>query len=199
MARESRISVNRMVGTAILIAIVVVLQIIGSFIRFGAVSVTIVLVPIVVGAAVYGRGAGAVLGGAFGVVVLINCINGVDIGGNMLWVVNPALTAVLCLIKGIAAGYAAGFVFSRISKKNIYAGAVCAAFACPVVNTGIFIAAMFLFFRETLSVWASLNGFPVVYYAFLIMAGLNFLFELGVNIVLCPIIVRIINAAKTRA
>ena len=56
--------IRRMVGVAILAAIVVVLQSVGSFIRFGSVSVSLVLIPIVVGAAMYGPGAGAVLGGS---------------------------------------------------------------------------------------------------------------------------------------
>ena len=51
-----------MVGVALLIAIVVVLQLVGSFIKFGPVSISLVLVPIVVGAAVYGPAAGAILG-----------------------------------------------------------------------------------------------------------------------------------------
>ena len=40
--------VQKMVGIAILSALVVVLQLRGSFIRFGPVSVSLVLIPIVV-------------------------------------------------------------------------------------------------------------------------------------------------------
>ena len=63
--------IRRMVGVAILAAIVVVLQSVGSFIRFGSVPVSLVLIPIVVGAAMYGPGAGAVLGSVFSIVVLL--------------------------------------------------------------------------------------------------------------------------------
>jgi len=180
---------------AIFIAIVVVLQILGSFIKFGAFSITLVLVPIVVGAAVYGKMAGAVLGGAFGVVALINCINGVDPGGYILWSANPIVTALLCLLKGILAGYAAGAVYSVISKKSIYWGVICAAIACPVVNTGIFLAAMVLFFQGVLTEWA--GGADIVYYLFIGLVGINFLLEMAVNIVLSPGILRIIKAAKS--
>lgn len=183
-----------MVGMAIFIAIIVVLQIVGSFIRFGAFSISLVLIPIVVGAAMYGPAAGAVFGGAFGAVVLVNTISGADIGAHMLWVVNPAITAVLCLAKGILAGYAAGLVYLALSKKNIYTGTICAAFVCPVVNTGIFIAAMNIFYRDTLALWAGNSS--ILYYSFMGLAGTNFLLELGVNIVLSPAVVRIINAVK---
>ena len=194
MKNDSSFKIKRMAGMALLIAVVVALQMLASFIRFGPFSVALVLVPIVVGASVYGPAAGAVLGGAFGAVVLINCANGADAGGHMLWLANPALTAVLCMVKGVAAGLAAGFTYSALSKKNVYAGILCAAFVCPVVNTGIFIAAMVLFYRETLALWA--GGSPLIYYVFIVLTGVNFLLELGVNILLGPGVVRVINAVK---
>jgi len=186
--------VNRMVGMAIFIAIIVVLQVFGNFIKVGTFSISLVLVPIVIGAAIYGAGSGAVLGGAFGVIVLINCINGTDIGGNMLWTANPAITAVLCLLKGILAGFVAGVVYSAISKKNVYIGVICAALVCPVVNTGIFITAMIFLYRDTLTLWAGDSN--IIYYSLVGLAGINFFIEMGVNIVLSPVIIRIINAAK---
>ena len=67
--RNSKI--RRMAGIALLSAIVVVLQSVGSFIRLGSVPVSLVLIPIVVGAAMYGPAAGAVLGGVFSIVVLL--------------------------------------------------------------------------------------------------------------------------------
>ena len=186
--------VNRMVGMAIFIAIIVVLQVFGNFIKVGTFSISLVLVPIVIGAAIYGAGSGAVLGGAFGVIVLINCINGTDIGGNMLWTANPAITAVLCLLKGILAGFVAGVVYSAVSKKNVYIGVICAALVCPVVNTGIFVTAMIFLYRDTLTLWAGDSN--IIYYSLVGLAGINFFIEMGVNIVLSPVIIRIINAAK---
>jgi len=185
---------NRMVGTAILIALIIILQTFASFVKFGSFSITLALVPIVVGAAMYGAAAGAVLGGVFGAVVLLFCINGVDPGGNMLWAANPLLTALLCLVKGAAAGFVAGIVYSAMAKINKYIGVVCAAIVSPIINTGIFLAAMFFLYRNTLTAWA--GDTEVLSYLFIGLAGVNFLLEFGVNIVLSPGIVRIINAAK---
>jgi len=179
---------------AIIIAIIVTLQMVATFIRIGSIPVSLVLVPIVVGAAMYGSRAGAVLGAAFGIVVLINCINGLDLGGHALWVVNPPLTAALCLIKGTLAGYVAGVIYSLVSKKYKYFGVAFAAVACPVVNTGIFITAMYFFYRDMLILWA--GGSSLLYFSFVGLAGLNFLFEFGTNLILVPGIVRIINAVK---
>ena len=62
---------RRLAGLALFTAIVVVLQLLGSFIKVGPFAVSLVLIPIVVGAAVYGVSAGAWLGFVFGVVVTI--------------------------------------------------------------------------------------------------------------------------------
>ena len=81
-------------------AIIVVLQVVASFVKFGPFSITLALAPIIIGAALYGAGAGAWLGAVFGVVVLIACIAGWDYGGNVLFTANPLLTAALCIVKG---------------------------------------------------------------------------------------------------
>lgn len=208
---------RRLVGMSIFTALVIVLQAVATFVRFGPFSITLALTPIVIGAAMFGAGAGAWLGGVFGAVVLVMCIAGADLGGNILWNVNPIATAILCLFKGAAAGWCAGLAYrgatkktsflgyeyadiqpSELSKKLVairrHTGVALAAAASPVVNTGIFVAAMFLVYPETLSAWAGAEGVGVVYYAFLIMAGVNFLVELLVNAALSPAVSRIIKA-----
>lgn len=198
MQKKISLKINRMVGIAIFIAIIIVLQSIGSFIKFGSFSISLVLVPIAVGAAIYGEMAGAIFGATFGAVVLFNCINGADIGGNMLWVSNPAVTSILCMGKGMLAGLFAGLAYTTVSKltKKPYIGAICAAFVCPVVNTGIFLAGMAIFFHDTLTIWA--GGSNIIYYTFIGLAGVNFILELSVNIVLSPVIVRILNVLQKK-
>ena len=73
-------------------------------------------------------------------------------------------------------------------------GAVAAGVVSPIVNTGIFVLGLFLFFKPVLEVWA--GGTDIVYYALITMTGVNFLVELGVNIILSPVIVRIIQAVS---
>jgi len=183
-----------MVGTAVFIAVVIVLQVIATFVKFGPFSITLALAPIVVGSALYGKSTGTVLGLTVGIVVLIMCITGADPGGFMLWNANPALTAVLCLLKGGAAGFISGLAYSVISKKNMYAGVVTAAILCPIVNTGIFFIAMALFYKDTLSSWA--GGTDIIYYLLFTVIGINFIIEFCVNVVLSPAIFRIIKASR---
>lgn len=54
-----KVNAKKIAGVGLLTALVVVLQLLGSFIKFGTVSISLVLIPIVVGAALYGVGAGA--------------------------------------------------------------------------------------------------------------------------------------------
>ena len=129
--------IKRMAGIALLIALVIVLQFVGGMIPpIGGFSISLVLIPIVLGAAVYGPRAGALLGAAFGVVVTINCITGSDVGGAMVFQANPILCIVVVLVKGILAGFASGFVYMMFKHRNGYVAMVLAAIVCPVVNTG---------------------------------------------------------------
>lgn len=189
-----RANSRKLTTLAIFTALIIVLQLVSNVAKIGPVSITLSLVPIVVGAALYGVKSGAYLGGVFGLVVLVCCIIGMDVGGNILWNVSPLFTAVVCMVKGMAAGAAAGAVYRAVAPKNMTVGAVCAGIAAPVVNTGLFILGMAVFFQETLVAWAA--GSDVVYYALIGLTGVNFLVELAVNMLLAPVIVRVIKARR---
>lgn len=193
MSKSSTQKTKRMVGMALFTGIILVLQLIGTFVKIGTFPVSLVLIPIVVGAAVYGPKAGAYLGGVFGVFVLLTCIFGWDPGGNILWNTNPLLTALLCILKGIAAGLVAGLVYKAASKINKYVGVILAAIVCPIMNTGVFLLGMYFCFYDILVAWA--GGVTFVVIIGLVIA--NFLFELITNIVLCPTVARIIKIGKT--
>lgn len=183
---------KKLVGVALLTAIVVVLQLLGSFIKFGTFSISLVLIPIVVGTALYGIGAGAWLGLAFGVTVLLSgdaalFMNISDIGS----VIGTILTV---LLKGAGAGALSGVVYKALERFNKYAATVVAAIVCPVVNTGVFLIGCRIFFFDAIKEMAG-NTNPITF-MFVGLVGLNFVFELVVNIVLSSVIVRIVNIGK---
>ena len=180
-----------MVGIGLFTAIVMVLQFLGGSIRFGVFSISLVLVPIVVGAAVYGWKAGAWLGFMFGVAVLLSG----DAAAFM--VVHPLGTVLTVLAKGAACGLVAGFVYHLFAKKNKFLAVLAAALICPVVNTGVFLVGCVLFFLETVAEWGRALGYEnVANYMFLGLAGGNFLVEVAVNLLLAPVIVRLIAIGK---
>ena len=183
---------QRLTGLALMTGIIIVLQIVASFIKFGPFTITLALAPIIIGAALYGAGAGAYLGGVFGVVVFIACVAGWDMGGNILFTARPLGTLILCVVKGALAGLAAGAVYRALAQRSPMAGSILAGIMCPVVNTGIFCLGLAGFYYDTLVAWA--GGTALVYYVITVLVGLNFLLEMAINLVLSSVIVRVVKA-----
>jgi len=192
-----------LVGMAIFTALVVVLQQMAGIIKIGPFSPSLVLIPIVIGAAVYGAKAGAWLGLVFSVCVLIAVVTGQDAGGYLMWGINPAMTAAIVIVKGVAAGFLSGLVFRALQNKNQLLATVAAAIVCPVVNTGLFLIGTLAVFEPLLTQWAAAwmeqtgnTGASLGTYLIVGMVGLNFLVELGINMILSPVVVRILKIRK---
>ena len=212
MNKNKQISTRVLVLAAALTAMVVVLQLLGSFIHLGVFSISLVLVPIVIGAAVCGAGVGAWLGFVFGAVVLISG------DAALFFVVNPLGTILTVLAKGALAGLASALVYKALSGVCKRAGekshseakfpallkarsvvlkylpVVTAAIVCPIVNTGVFLVGCNLFFYGALTEWAVKYGFEsAVKYMIFGLVGGNFIFELVFNMILSPVIVRVLS------
>lgn len=192
MNANSQGKTRRLAGLALFTALIVILQLLGNFIRFGPVSVSLVALPIAVGAAVYGGAAGLWLGFVFGMVVLLSG----DAAAFFAFSVPGTLLTVL--VKGIACGGLAGFVYAWLAQKNRTLAAVAAAIVCPVVNTGVFLLGCRIFFMPMLASMAQSLGFGDNVGRFMIfgLVGVNFLAELGINIVLSPVILRLIRIGR---
>lgn len=183
-------SVRRLTGLAMLTAIVVVLQLLGSFIKLGPVSVSLVLVPIAVAAALYGPGAGAFMGGVFSVVVLLQ--------PDTAFFYNMSMygTIVTVLCKGVLAGLLSGLLYRALEKENNLVAVILAALVCPLVNTGLFLLGCRIFFWDGLTQLA--GGASTFVYIITTMIGFNFLAELGVNLVCVPAIQQIVKAVSKK-
>ena len=179
--------VHRMAGIAILSAIVVVLQLLGSFIKFGPVSVSLVLIPIAVGAAMYGPKAGAVLGAVFSIVVLLQPDTAFFYGVSFFG------TVITVLAKGTLAGWLSGLVFQTLRSRNEWLAVGAAAAVCPLVNTGLFALGSRLFFWDAL---AEMGGGNALVFLLTVMIGFNFLAEFATNVVCSPVILRILHAVR---
>ena len=211
MREKSRsFSIKTMVLVAIMTALVVILQLLGSFIRLGVFSISLVLIPIVIGAAICGVWAGAWLGLAFGITVLLSG------DAAAFLVINPFGTVVTVLLKGALAGLTAGLAYKCLSicctklleKRTVtdkkwldktveitlkFIPVLAAALVCPVVNTGIFLVGCRVFFYETIAAWGAARGYAnAAEYMFVGLAGINFLVELVTNALLAPVVVRLL-------
>ncbi len=181
---------NLAVG-GILTAIVIVLQLMGSFIKFGPFAVSLVLAPIIIGAAMCGPVISTWLGFVFGLAVLLS-----GDAAAFLAISAPG-TIVTVLLKGALCGLVAGVIFSALKKVNTYLAVVVSAILCPVTNTGVFLLGCRIFFFDAIKEWGTSAGFTnAASYMIVGLVGFNFLFELITNIVLCPVIIGIINAVK---
>lgn len=185
-------SIKMLAMGAVLTALVIILQFMGAFVRLGMFQISLVLIPIVIGAALCGPFMGAWLGFVFGMVVLLNG------DAAPFLAVNAIGTIITVLVKGTLCGLIAGYAYKLFAKWNATVGTFAAAFVCPIVNTGVFLLGCVLFFMPTITEWAAGAGYgsDAVAYMFLGLAGGNFLFELLFNLVLSPVIVRLLKISK---
>ena len=179
---------KNLVGIAVFTAIVFIMQYISIAIRFGTFSVTLALVPIIVGAAMYGKLAGLWLGFVFGIAVFVTG------DANFFFAINPMGTIITVLVKGALAGLLAGLVYHLFKNKSKGFAVVAAAITSPIVNTGVFIVGCFLFFADAVAEWAGSEG--IAKYVILNFVGFNFIFELIINAICCPTIIRLINIGR---
>lgn len=190
--KSQKSSTKALVLASLLTALVVILQMMGAFIKFSVFSVSLVLVPIVIGAAMCGPKVAAWLGFVFGGTVLFNG------DAAAFLTVNPLGTVLTVLLKGVLCGLISGFAYKAAAKHSPTAGVFTAAVVCPLVNTGVFLLGCLAFFMPTIATWASSLGFggDVARYMIFGLVGGNFLFELLFNIILSPIVVRLLNAKQ---
>jgi len=191
-------NVKRLTMIAMLAAVVVVLQAVGSVIKIGPFPINLALTPIIIGAALYGWKAGAILGTVLGVYIF--CA-GLWIDGSMVAMVQYNFFAafVLCLGKTAAAGALAGLVFRLIEKKNAFVATLTASIVTPITNTAIYALGMMSIFNGFLGEIAAENGSTnPISFLFLAVIGVNFIIEFILNVSLATIITRIIDYYNRR-
>ena len=181
--------IRNLVLLAILAALIVGLQFIGG-INVGPFSITLTLIPIVVGAIILGPAFGTVLGLVFGLIVSILSLTGRDPGGQMVFAASPVLAWLLCLLKGAAAGFLPAVVYRALNGKKL--APYLASMVAPVANTGIFIVGMLLFFRPLLEEWA--GGQNALVYALTGIAGINFLIEFAIAVIFAPAVALVVKS-----
>ena len=182
--------VKKLVGLATLTALVVGLQFLSNYVSFGSVSITLALIPIAVGAILYGPLAGLFLGAVMGGIVLAAPSTATFLQHNLV------ATIFLCLIKTGVAGLVSGYLFKLFAfiakkqenvnkKKALFAaGIIVAALVVPVINTGLFIVGATIFFRDIY------GNFVTVINAVLTT---NFLIEFLVSAILSPALVTLVK------
>ncbi|MBR2312608.1 MAG: ECF transporter S component [Clostridia bacterium] len=192
---KKRLNVVAMVELALLTAAVLILQLAGVAIKlpFLGTPVSLVLVPIALGAMLLGPWAGAWLGFVFGMVVFVVCgVMATDPFTAMLFADHPLLTALTCLVKSTLAGFLSGLVYRVARQTKPLLATFLAAGVVPVVNTGVFVLGC-ITMMDTVSGIAGGIGQNFLYFVIITCAGLNFIFEMVLNMALSPALCRVLE------
>ena len=173
---------KRITTISMFIGLVIVLQVIATFINFGGFPITLTLIPIIVGGAMFGPSVGAILGTAFGLVVALMVITGADPSGATMLAMHPIITISACILKGTFAGLFSALIFKALKDKNKLAAIICASVIAPITNTGILALVIILFFDGAFVTFISL------------FITINFAIELLIDLLLSPALLRIIDS-----
>lgn len=183
--------IKRMVGISTLCAITFVLQfwICGILPKLpigpGGTAINLALIPVVVGAILYGPKGGLTVGLVLGVITLMPG-QGAE-GFYVNWYMT-ILAIILCLLKTGLAGFVAGVVFRVLKKRNYAVATISAGIVTPIINTGIFI----LLYGVLIKIMTG-EAYSVTFVAITLTVWIAFLIELGINIILGPSIASLIK------
>ena len=180
---KNSIMIKRLVGLATLCAITFVLQfwIAGILPKLpigGGTAINLALIPVVVGAILYGPVGGLTVGLFLGAVTLLPG-QGAE-GFYVNWYMT-ILAIVLCLAKAGLAGFLSGLAFKLLFKKNYYVAIYAAAIVAPIVNTGIFL----LLYGVLIYIMTG-SAYGPTFVATAAAVWIIFLVELAVNILFAP-------------
>ena len=180
---KNSIMIKRLVGLATLCAITFVLQfwIAGILPKLpigGGTAINLALIPVVVGAILYGPVGGLTVGLFLGAVTLLPG-QGAE-GFYVNWYMT-ILAIVLCLAKTGLAGFLSGLAFKLLFKKNYYVAIYAAAIVAPIVNTGIFL----LLYGVLIYIMTG-SAYGPTFVATAAAVWIIFLVELTVNILFAP-------------
>ncbi len=189
---KTNLDVKKLVLTAVMTALVAVFQLLAEFTKvFGVFSTAMALIPIIIGAALCGIGAGAWLGFVFGFVVIFLPTTTLFLQFSIVG------TVVTVLLKGIACGFVGAFAYKLLAKHSKIAAVITASALTPVVNTGIFLLGGIIFFLKDADLIAEAVGLEAGGMAvFWALATANFIVELLTCVLVSPITVRLLDIKR---
>ena len=175
-------STRKYVTYSIFIAITCLLQLLSTYINFIGLPITLSLIPVIIGGALYGVQFGSILGLSFGIIVALMVVFGVDPTGAVMFSMHPFITVGICLLKGMLAGMFGALIYKKINNKKV--AIIIDALITTLSNTILFVIVLFLFFDAKFSTITS------------ILLSVNFLIEIIINTILAPSLLPIINKRR---
>ena len=196
--RTQKQRVLYLVQMALLTAVIMALHFSGVAIPAFGTKISLVLIPIAMGAMLLGPAAGAILGFIYGATVFVSLgVLHMDPFTAFLFDSNPVATFLICTVKTTAAGLVAGLVYRALSKKSSLLAVFVASALVPTINTGIFVIGCFTIYN-TINQIATGAGYSAVYFILIVCAGVNYALELAINLIFSPALERITRILSKR-
>ena len=185
MEKKKFFNTRMIATTGVLLGVEIILQVIGNYIVIpgGFANLNFSLIIITLGAILYGPLVGGFLGLVSGALTLF-----APSTISYFFAVSPVGTILTCLIKTTAAGVVAGFIAKALKNKNDLLGSILASIASPIANTGLFCVFCVIFFKQRL---LEINPNNTAAALFLGLIGVNFIFEIIVNVIMVPSLYKI--------
>lgn len=149
--KRGKYTVQDLVRVSVLVAIMLLLEVTGlGMIKTAGLEITILLVPVIVGAIVMGPATGMLLGAVFGLISFWECF-GKSAFGVVLLGINPIFTFLVCVPTRMLAGWLCGLAFkglNKLDKSNLWSFGA-AGLIGALSNTALFMSTLCLFFYRT--------------------------------------------------
>ena len=192
--KQKKFNTKKMVELAIFIAIIILMSFTPlGYLKLFAVDITLIVIPVAVGAIVLGPTAGAVLGFVFGMTSFILSFS--NALGAMMLDINPIFRVITCIVPRVMCGWLTGIVYlgMKKSKKLSKLSVPVTNLICPIFNTVLFMSALVIFYYNT-PVFQDLAASLKVYNPLAFVIAF-----VGVNAVIEAVACFVIGTALTKA
>lgn len=177
---------KKLTAYALLIAVMIIMSFTPlGYIRFLAVEITLMSIPVIAGVFFSGFRGGTLLGLVFGITSFVQCF-GMSAFGTAIFGINPFFAFITCIIPRVLTGLISGVCFDLLKKSRIksYVSYGIISALTPLLNTVLFVSCLLGFFGKSeyiLNMMSSLGTQTVP--AFISAAfGLNAVLEILVAV-----------------
>ena len=185
---RGKISIKELTSTAMMVAIVVLMSFTPlGYLRTLGLSVSLLTIPVAIGAMVLGPKVGLILGLTFGLTSYYQCFAGSPFGA-MLLSINPLYTFLVCVPTRMLVGWFTGLIFQQLQKRGILktASFFIGGFVAALFNTIFYMGVLILLFWNTEYIQTlnmELGGFSPLGFVF-VFVGINGLIEIPATCVI---------------
>jgi len=191
MNNKNSASIRFMSRLALLSAIILIMSFTPlGYLRTAGLEITLLTIPVAVGAIVLGPSAGAFLGGLFGLTSFAQCF-GMSAFGAALLAINPVFTFIVCFFPRLLMGWLTGVIFAFLKKtlSNLSLGCTIASLCAPLLNTIFFMSTLMLLFSRTEFIMSMRGDMPLLPFV-IAFISINGLVEIPVCCIFSAVISR---------